>query len=103
MMLDWARSMMVDGMFVCHHLLSWKNPALSTHLGKICLKLFIELDCGASSHNLLKSLLSPLPGTNQYWCYMKNHGHDPCVVQTHDPFVILCEFNFQWIAMKKMS
>ena len=36
---------------------------------------------------LIKSLLSPLPGTNQYWCHMKNHGCDPCRVWTHDPEV----------------
>ena len=37
-----------------------------------------SLDCEASSHNFFKSLSSPLPGTNQYWCHMRNHGRDPC-------------------------
>ena len=46
------------------------------------------LGCEASSHNLFKSLLSPLPGTNQYWCHMENRGHDQCEVQTHDPEVV---------------
>ena len=26
------------------------------------------------SRNLYKSLLSPLPGTNLYWCHIRNHG-----------------------------
>ena len=43
-----------------------------------------QLDCEASSENSFKSLLSPLPGTN-HWCHMRNHGRDPCGVQTHYP------------------
>ena len=46
-----------------------------------------QLDCEASCHNLFKSHSSTLPGTNQYWCHMKNHGRDPCEVRTHDPEV----------------
>ena len=28
--------------------------------------------------------LSLFPGTNQYWCHMRNHGRDPCGVWNHD-------------------
>ena len=47
----------------------------------------VYLDCEASYHNLFKSLSSQFPETNQYWCYMKNHGREPCGVRTHDPKV----------------
>ena len=50
---------------------------------EIILNLFY-LHCEASSHNLFKSLLGPLPGTNQYWCHMRNHRRDLCGVRTHD-------------------
>ena len=50
------------------------------------LNLFILACCEASSHNL--SLSSSLPGINQYCCHMRNHGRDPCGVQTHDPEVV---------------
>ena len=44
-----------------------------------CLRNFkiTRVDCIwlISSQNLsIKSLLSPLPGTNQFWCYMRNRG-----------------------------
>ena len=39
-------------------------------------------------HNLFKSLSIPLPGTNQYWRLMRNHGRDPCGVRTHNPEIV---------------
>ena len=36
------------------------------------------------SHNLFKSLSSPLPGTNQYLCHMRSDGRDQCGVRNHD-------------------
>ena len=35
--------------------------------------------------NKFSQLMSPLPGTNQCWCHMRNHGHDPCRFWTLDP------------------
>ena len=34
-----------------------------------------------------KAISNPLPGTNKYWYLMRNHGRDPCWVQTYDPEV----------------
>ena len=35
----------------------------------------------------LKSLSSPIYGTSQYWCHMRNHVCDSCGIRTHDPEV----------------
>ena len=71
-------------------------PSSGRHMSKLKIKVKIFnsfsfkclLDCEASSHNLFKSLSSLLPGTNQYWCHMRNHGCDQCGVRTHDPEVV---------------
>ena len=46
--------------------------------------IYFSSICEASSHNLFKSLSSPLPGTSQYWCDMRNHGRGLCVGLPHD-------------------
>ena len=33
--------------------------------------LNLALNCEANSYDLFKSLSSPLPGTNKYWCHMR--------------------------------
>ena len=36
----------------------------------VSLNLFSLVYCEANAHNVFKTLSSPLPGTNQYWCHI---------------------------------
>ena len=67
---------------ICYNVIVLRDIIFSRSLSN-------NIDCEANSYNLFNSLSSPLPGTrtNHYWWHMRNHGHDPCGVRTHNPEV----------------
>ena len=58
----------------------WLLWLFSDHYTFNSLNLFIlaQLCSKFSQVNLFKSVSSPLPGTHQYWCHMRNHGRGLC-------------------------